>query len=63
MIFGTPIGSDRIAGATIEVPPEPPAAMMPAIPLWRRIHASKACAMPATESPRSPVNTALAPNR
>jgi hypothetical protein len=44
MIFGTPIGSARMAGAAIAVPPDPPAAMTPAIPVCRRIQASNACA-------------------
>jgi hypothetical protein len=59
--LGTPTGSARIAGATMAVPPEPPADMMPAMPSCRAIQRSKASVMPATEWPRSPVNTPAAP--
>ena len=57
MTFGTPTGSARIAGVASAVAPEPPAEMMPAIPLCRMTQASNASAMAATEAPRSPVNT------
>ena len=59
--MGTPIGRERMAGATMAVPPEPPAEMMPATPVWRLIQASNACAIAATEVPRSPVKRPDAP--
>jgi hypothetical protein len=59
--FGTPTGSARIAGATMAVPPEPPAESTPAMPLCRAIQRWKASVMPATDWPRSPVNTPDAP--
>ena len=59
--FGTPIGSARMPGATIEAPPEPPALMMPAISPWRLIQASNASAIAATEAPRSRPNTPAPP--
>ena len=59
--LGTPMGSARMAGATIAVPPEPPAEMMPATPVCRLIQASNACAMAATDVPRSPVKRPAAP--
>ncbi len=64
--LGTPTGSTRIPAAAITVPPEPPAAIAPAIapampPPWRRTQVSNACAMAATDAPRSPVNTPAAP--
>ena len=42
---------------TRDVAPEPPAEIMPAMPLWRDTQASKASAIAATEAPRSPLNT------
>ncbi len=56
-----PMGSARMAGATIAVPPEPPAAMMPATFVCRLIQASNACAMAATAGPRSPVKRPAEP--
>ena len=61
MIFGTPTGRRRIAGVASAVAPEPPAEMIPAMPLWRVIQLSNASAMAATEAPRSPVNTPAEP--
>src|SRR5271170_5407284 len=61
--FGTPIGSARIAGATSEEPPDPPAEIRPPIGSWRRTQASNASAMAVIAPPRSPVNTALGPPR
>ena len=61
--FGTPIGSARIAGATSEEPPEPPAEINPPTGSWRLIHASKASAIAVIAAPRSPVNTAFGPPR
>ncbi len=61
MSLGMPTGSVRIAGATIAVPPDPPAESMPAMPLWRGIQRRNASVMPATDWPRSPVKTPAAP--
>ena len=55
--LGTPIGNARIAGATMAVPPEPAAEMIPPIPCWRSIQREKASVIPATDWPRSPVKT------
>ena len=55
--FGVPMGKARMAGATIEAPPEPPALMIPTTSLCRRTKASKASAMAATDAPRSRPNT------
>ena len=51
--FGVPIGNARMAGATIEAPPEPPALMIPTTSPCRRTQASKASAIAATDAPRS----------
>ena len=59
--LGAPIGRARIAGATIEAPPDPPALIMPAMSLWRLIQVSNASAMAATDAPRSRLNTAEPP--
>ena len=59
--MGAPIGSARIAGATIEAPPEPPALIMPAMSPWRLIQVSNASAIAATEAPRSRLKTAEPP--
>ena len=61
--FGTPIGSARIAGATSEEPPEPPAEISPPTRSWRRIQASNASAIAVIAAPRSPVKTAFGPPR
>ncbi len=61
MIFGTPTGSRRIAGVTSAVAPDPPAEMMPAMPLCRLIQVSNASAIAATDAPRSEENTPAAP--
>jgi hypothetical protein len=61
--LGTPIGSARMAGATKELPPDPPAEITPLTGSCRRIHASKACAIAVIAAPRSPVKTALGPPR
>ena len=52
-----------MAGAAMAVPPEPPAEMIPAIPLWREIQASKASDMAATDVPRSSLKTPFGPRR
>src|SRR5215468_9226003 len=61
--LGTPIGRARIAGATRELPPDPPAAMIPPMGSYRLIQAANASAMAAMAVPRSPVKTALGPPR
>src|ERR1700723_2144742 len=61
--LGTPIGSARIAGATSEDPPDPPAEISPPIRSWRLIQASNASAIAVMAAPRSPVKTALGPPR
>ena len=60
-IFGVPPGNARKAGATIEAPPDPPALITPATSPWRRIQASNASAIAATDAPRSRPNTADPP--
>ena len=57
MSFGTPTGRARMAGATSEAPPEPPAEMMPATLPWRRSQLAKASAIAVTDAPRSEPNT------
>ena len=57
MSFGTPTGRARMAGATSEAPPEPPAEMMPATLPWRRSQLAKASAIAVTDAPRSAPNT------
>ena len=61
--FGTPIGSARIAGATSELPPDPPAEMRPPTGSCRRIQASNASAIAVIAPPRSPLKTAFGPPR
>ena len=61
--LGTPIGSARIAGATNELPPEPPAEMSPPTRSCRLIQFSNASAIAVIAAPRSPVNTAFGPPR
>ena len=59
--LGQPIGSARMPCVAIEVPPEPPAEMMP--PRSRRVamKASNASAIAAVALPRSSLNTAASP--
>src|SRR5207247_1044989 len=57
MSFGTPTGRARMAGATSDAPPEPPAEMMPATLPWRRSQLAKASAIAVTDAPRSDPNT------
>jgi hypothetical protein len=59
--FGQPIGSARMPAVASEVPPEPPALMMPPRSRRVRTNCSKACAMAVTARPRSPLNTAASP--
>ena len=61
MSLGTPIGSARMAGATSEAPPDPPAEITPTMSAWRRSQLAKASAIAVTEAPRSEPNTALPP--
>ena len=44
-----------------DVPPEPPAEMIPPTSRWRTIQRSKANAIACTDAPRSPGKTAAAP--
>ena len=48
----------RMPAVASEVPPEPPAEMMPPMSRWRTIQRAKASAIASTDWPRSPVKTA-----
>ncbi len=61
MIFGMPTGRRRMPAVASDVPPEPPAEMMPPMPRSRSIQRANASAMAPTAAPRSPEKTALDP--
>jgi hypothetical protein len=61
MIFGTPTGNRCMAGVASDVPPEPPAEMIPARSRRVTMKRSKASAIARIALPRSPENTARAP--
>ena len=61
--FGTPIGSARMAGAMIAVPPEPPSPMVPPRSLREAMNFVSATDMAVTATPRSSaISTAFAPS-
>ena len=59
--LGRPMGRRRMAGVASAVPPEPPAEISPPMSRREPMKRSKASAMAATDAPRSPLKTAVAP--